>query len=423
LTVLAGDLTHQGCGEEGIARFRDALKLAAQIGDHWGLDRVYTNLTDALTMLGRPRQAAVLGREGTEVLRRYGIHSALVVANRIEALLESGDWQEADAVSAGALRQLVASFQYVPLLLRAELELGRGHFDDASAHMQAARPLVHDRLGTITYCRCRAELALWQRRWADAQAAADDGLEQAGNPGYAELEAELCATGLRAQAELAALARARRHTDHVQSALTRAAALLDQARRAAASAASLNPNIAGWRALADAEYARTIVTAPGQPALWSAAAERWDSLQRPPRAAYCRWREAEALIAAGATHLEATAPLRAAHQVAARIGAQPLLSEIELLAQRARLDLTQPPSDLANATHPLQALGLTPREAEVLVLLARGRTNREIAAELMISVKTVGVHVSHILHKLGAPNRIEAAAIAHRFESPHVEFS
>jgi DNA-binding NarL/FixJ family response regulator len=65
-----------------------------------------------------------------------------------------------------------------------------------------------------------------------------------------------------------------------------------------------------------------------------------------------------------------------------------------------------------------EQLGLTRREAEVLTLIARGLTNREIAAELVISIKTAGVHVSHILQKLGAPNRLEAAAIAHRIALP-----
>jgi DNA-binding CsgD family transcriptional regulator len=59
-------------------------------------------------------------------------------------------------------------------------------------------------------------------------------------------------------------------------------------------------------------------------------------------------------------------------------------------------------------------LGLTAREREVLERLVLGRTNRQIAGELFISVKTAGVHVSHILAKLGAANRGEAAAIAHR---------
>jgi DNA-binding NarL/FixJ family response regulator len=62
-------------------------------------------------------------------------------------------------------------------------------------------------------------------------------------------------------------------------------------------------------------------------------------------------------------------------------------------------------------------LGLTAREAEVLPLVARRFTNREIAAALVISVRTAEHHVAHILRKLGAANRLEAGAIAHRLVS------
>jgi pimeloyl-ACP methyl ester carboxylesterase/DNA-binding CsgD family transcriptional regulator len=67
-------------------------------------------------------------------------------------------------------------------------------------------------------------------------------------------------------------------------------------------------------------------------------------------------------------------------------------------------------TELVNA----EDLGLTPREREVLRLVARGLTNRQIAAALLISVKTAGVHVSNILTKLGVGRRAEAAAIAER---------
>ena len=106
------------------------------------------------------------------------------------------------------------------------------------------------------------------------------------------------------------------------------------------------------------------------------------------------------------------------------MGAGPLLEEVQLLAQRTRVDLTAPDADTRDETGELEeTLGLTPRELEVLSLVSRGYTNGEIAAALVISVKTASVHVSHILRKLGAPNRREAAAIAHRLaaERPEIE--
>ena len=53
---------------------------------------------------------------------------------------------------------------------------------------------------------------------------------------------------------------------------------------------------------------------------------------------------------------------------------------------------------------------LTAREFEVATLIAAGRTNREIAAELAIAPKTVASHVEHILGRLGAERRTEIAA-------------
>jgi DNA-binding CsgD family transcriptional regulator len=230
----------------------------------------------------------------------------------------------------------------------------------------------------------------------------------------------MCAQGLRAQAELAALARARRDPGAARNWLTQARKLITLARHAAAEASPVTPNARGWLALAEGEYARARGLA--RPESWSAAAGSWERLERCPLAAYCRWRQSETLVAAGASRTEAVVPLREAYAVAARIGAKPLLREIELLAQRARLDLAPPQAAFPSEEQGSQEiLGLTAREVEVLNLLARGCTNREIAGALVISVKTVSVHVSHILRKLGAPNRLEAAAIAHRLAPPAAE--
>jgi DNA-binding CsgD family transcriptional regulator len=78
-----------------------------------------------------------------------------------------------------------------------------------------------------------------------------------------------------------------------------------------------------------------------------------------------------------------------------------------------RLEAATEPSP-AQAQSVSASLGLTEREAEVLALLAAGRTNRQIGQELFITPKTASVHVSRILAKLGVAGRGEAAAIAHR---------
>ena len=70
-----------------------------------------------------------------------------------------------------------------------------------------------------------------------------------------------------------------------------------------------------------------------------------------------------------------------------------------------------PPS----ATAGEDPFGLTPRERQVLELLAGGATNREIGAQLFMAEKTASVHVSRILAKLDVRSRTEAAAVAHRF--------
>ncbi|MEI7054902.1 AAA family ATPase [Nocardioides sp. CCNWLW239] len=93
-----------------------------------------------------------------------------------------------------------------------------------------------------------------------------------------------------------------------------------------------------------------------------------------------------------------------ARETAKRLGLQPLLDELKALGATA---VRQP-----QAT----PTALTPRESEILTLVAAGRSNGEIGKQLFISTKTVSVHVSNILGKLGAGSRTEAAAIARRQE-------
>ena len=340
LTVLGVDLAYLGRGDEGLANLRLALQLAEENGDPMALERAYVNLTDALMMLGRLTESSRLAEAALDVLRPYGMDHSTLAANRTEALLAMGEWDEADSLSAAAVRAITANYPHMPLLIRSILELGRGDFDAARTHIEAARATVRSDRDVAVYDGFVAELALWERRWTDADEAVRDGLARVRSRETAQIRLQLCAKGLHTQAELAGLARARRDGDAARDRLGRARELVAVARAAAAEAATVTPNAAGWLALAEAEYQRA--RGESRPAAWSEAAATWDRLERPPLAAYCRWRQAEALVATGASRAEASGPLRQAHDVAARIGARPLAGQLELLAQRARLELASP---------------------------------------------------------------------------------
>jgi DNA-binding NarL/FixJ family response regulator len=129
-----------------------------------------------------------------------------------------------------------------------------------------------------------------------------------------------------------------------------------------------------------------------------------------------RFREAEAHVNRGDRDT-ATAAAREASAAAARLGAGWLGREVDGLAARARLPLgdvgPEPVADASTAPSD-DPFGLTPRERQVLELVARGATNREIGAELFMAEKTASVHVSRILAKLDVRSRTEAAGVAHR---------
>jgi DNA-binding CsgD family transcriptional regulator len=117
-----------------------------------------------------------------------------------------------------------------------------------------------------------------------------------------------------------------------------------------------------------------------------------------------------------------TRPLRAIvdHDEALVVGRQNAAAATELaesaravfeeLEMKGWLDRAE---TLLSSLRSVEVSGLTPRETEVLRLLAGGRTNKEIAAELVISVHTVERHVATIYRKIGARNRMDATAFAH----------
>jgi DNA-binding NarL/FixJ family response regulator len=142
----------------------------------------------------------------------------------------------------------------------------------------------------------------------------------------------------------------------------------------------------------------------------------WNAVERPYEEALMRWRGAEAAAAAGERGV-AAGLIAEALATAQRLESRWLGGELRALAQRARVRLDGAEAEVSgepvDAT-PQDPFGLTPREREVLALIAQGATNRQIGAALFMAEKTASVHVSRILAKLGVASRTQAAAVAHR---------
>jgi DNA-binding CsgD family transcriptional regulator len=156
------------------------------------------------------------------------------------------------------------------------------------------------------------------------------------------------------------------------------------------------------------------------PEAWSRLASAWDELGCPYFAAQARYRRADAALTVGGGRAAeeravAAALLGDAVRTAERLRAEPLRHDVLDLATRARLRLDDVSPAKPEPSAPLP-FGLTTRELEVLRLMIDGRSNGEIGTQLFVSRKTASVHVSNILRKLGATNRIEATAIARRHQ-------
>jgi DNA-binding NarL/FixJ family response regulator len=345
---------------------------------------------------------------------------SFLAASLAMTLFELGDWEECSHVTAESLdRGESALFRLHEI--KGRLEVGRGNFPAAREHLELALRLSPSPFEASWPLDSLVELAIWEGRYDDGRAAVDHATDVL-KPLDPEEElpptevAYIPAVGLRLEADCAELARAARSAAGVQQAHRRAQPLVAMLRAMAGLAAdSGDAWLPCYAALGEAEWSR--LEGQPDPQLWRQAAERWEQLEVAYPAAYARFRQAEALLAARAPRVQTEPVIRAAHRAAIALGAPPLRREIELLASRGRLDLQEQAVGAAASEAPpsqFASFGLTRREAEVLVLVAQGRTNRQIGQELFITPKTASIHVSRILAKLGVASRGEAAAIAHR---------
>jgi DNA-binding CsgD family transcriptional regulator/tetratricopeptide (TPR) repeat protein len=427
LNSLGVALAGLGHVEDGIAHLQRASRIARGLGDPDDLCRAPFNLSAVLLSDGRHEEAVTAALECADLASQLGMARTFtwaVLGNGAEALTWLGRWDEAERMLERAvdIAPEVADSGGVVLSARALIRLWRGDLAAARTDLVTAldsRRNAPDPQVVSPVLSTLAAVDVWQGRPEQARTTVARGLALIDGTDDINCVLMLSMAGLEAEAAIAERAAAAHAAATRDEAAGIAADLLKRAR-AAATAGGIAPTRMGRVMLLTAEAHHARVTGRGDPGRWAEAATAWEDLGSPWPAAHARWRQAEALLIAGVPRDQAARPLRQAWTTASALGARLLLAEVESLGRRARIELApapSPPDGAAREDTPdpgLRRLGLTPRETEVLDLVAEGRTNRQIAEALFISDRTASVHVSNILAKLGVANRAEAAVTAHR---------
>jgi DNA-binding CsgD family transcriptional regulator/tetratricopeptide (TPR) repeat protein len=415
LNTLGAARSGLGEHEAAEAFLRESLAIALDLQLPDDIGRAYVNLSDCIDQAGRIDEAARLALEGFESGRSLGLGSgyrAMLLSEAAQRRLRSGCWDDAERLAGAALAVraggMLEGIAHATIAGVATARGDRAAAQDGFARARAILGRDTSALWNVPVDTGFAELELSAGRATAAREVVMSRLTRSQGQEFPFYTARLHWVGLCVEAELAEEARARFDQPGECAARARAAELAEQivGQVAATPPGTPAPELVLYAELCTAELTRVGQT-PDHGA-WDTPIARADALAIPAVGAYARWRQAEAALAHGQRHA-AVQPLRAAAATAAALGARPMLDEIGALARRVRVDLGAAPDPAA-----ADDLDLTARERDVLRLIAAGRTNREIGAELFISPKTASVHVSRILRKLHVRGRVEAAAFAHR---------
>ncbi|MEU8325163.1 response regulator transcription factor [Nonomuraea sp. NPDC048881] len=393
-TVTIRGLLGVGSMTSDLAMLAEARTLAERLDSHDLLMTVPMYEATLHTKAGDQHRAVEAARGGIRHARRYGLgrsRGAELARYAARGLILAGRWDEAAALLEESLQQDPPPLSRLALrVLAGYLALLRG---DLATAADAAAVAVTGHAGSGgLFSRhqlfCLLAVAQGDPERADLlleRALADPALTRI----YSSDARPVLVAGALVQQVRLARGAPRERVAARRAELAAADAMLgvdgpfDRAWQAMLRALVED---ADWNADWDA----------GWDAGWDGVAAAWRDLGQPYELALSLFHGARAALTAG-DRPGGAARLREAARLADELGAAPLAREIALLGR------PRPAQD-----------GLTERERDVLVLIADGLSNRQIAARLHISPSTAGVHVSHILAKLGAATRTEAAAIAFR---------
>ncbi len=417
MTALGLDLACRSDLDRGIPMLRDAYELALSLGDPQAIFLTGVGLGWALDEAALHEQALAVASDARDLLRsmgadaRFGSHLGSKMGR---ALYELGRWDEAgrllDHEIAGeptryAMRWLLSN--------RVQLNIGRGNFSEVRRDLRTYEALGEHVVGPdpdLMSAR-RADLAIATGEPRLARQLVADTLARLIEPDLDTDARRLLLTGLRAEAAEADLARdvgdRRRLAEAIERAADLHARTHEHVGRIREIAAQPSTPILADVALADALLARA--RGDEEVEMWESAVATRRRLGRPFDLGHALVGLASVAVRARRRD-DGAAAIAEAHGIAIDLGAVPLREQVESLARRARIGI----EGVDTADDAVARLGLTPREREVLALVAEGRSNRQIGDTLFMAESTAGVHVSNILGKLGVTRRSEAAAMAHR---------
>lgn len=399
--------------ENGYDEGQRARELARQVDAVDELSQACVRVAILAATLGFAREGLAAAREGAQLAEHHqmiGGYRVLLAGYEAWHLIDLGRWDEAQSCLDRVLPVTIQDNAGAWAAMHAvRLAAGRGQSD---VTLERAKQVVAicDRAPQnptprlVAQCGCAEDL-LWSGEPDRAWVTVIDTLEVVRDrPEFPDLEAALVSAGIRAAADMAERSRQSGTESDIAPIADQVTDLIDRIANPAGA------RTAAHAATAHAERAR--FDNVREPEAWRAAVRDWDEIEDTYRAAYVRWRLAQLLASRRAGRREAAETLQDAWKVATALGTTPLRVAIERTAAVARLAVGVSPPELDAAAAAARQLGLTAREVEVLHLVARGRTNKEIAKVLFISPRTVGVHVSRLLTKLGAARRTEAVEVA-----------
>jgi DNA-binding CsgD family transcriptional regulator/tetratricopeptide (TPR) repeat protein len=406
-------LAHLGEVERGVEELHAAARIAReQFDDVDDIARALVNLNSVLFDAGRFAEALAVALGAIATVDQLGLQRRKGVwcrCDAVDSLIVLGRSDEAGALLREAFALQPEGIDAVRAHgMRGALALRRGRLDEAHAELTRSRELgrhVVDGHLALPVHRALLDTLRWQGRWTAAVELADEVGRRPWSDGDAAYLIPVLAAAAGAAADGALEARRARRPAEERHWTERTAEFVARAGKATAHPDFLLPPARAALAVAHAELSR--VSGEGSANAWADAAAAWDALGDAYQAGCALLRQAQCQLA-DRRRAAGAGTLRAAHRAAIAARAQHLLRAVEATAARAHLPVDEP------VAVPQQRFRLSARESDVLALLARGRTDRQIGEELFISHRTVERHVSNILAKLDARTRSEVAAIAHR---------